>query len=304
MARLTGAPWSFTGHASDIYLHPTMLTEKIQAARFVVTCTRYNKEYLVRTAGDAAASKIVVSYHGVDLKKFRPLPKPAATPFRLLAVGTLMAGKGFSDLIEACRILDGRGLAFDCTIVGDGRERPRLARLIRRYELSKRIKITGYLAHEALIRLYQQASVVVLPARSENHFGIPNVLLEAMAVNTPVVCTPLPSLSEVVEDGTHGLYVPERAPEALANALEALARDPERCRAMGEAGRRKIEELFDSERNADVLAALFRLDSRPPATSAAAPGIASGLSAQVLSMTSHALAEPLHGDGAVRGLVP
>jgi glycosyltransferase involved in cell wall biosynthesis len=114
------------------------------------------------------------------------------------------------------------------------------------------------MAQEALIQLYQQASVVVLPALSEGHFGIPNVLLEAMAVETPVVCTALPSLSEVMEHGKHGLYVPERDPEALADALQVLARDPERCRAMGKAGRRKVEELFDAEWNVSALAALLR----------------------------------------------
>ena len=287
MARLTGVPWSFTGHASDIYLHTTMLAEKIQAAKFVITCTRYNRDYLIRIAGEATASKIMVSYHGVDLKKFRPVPKGVAIPFKLLAVGTLMQGKGFSDLIEACRILADRGLAFDCTIVGDGRARPRLARLIRRYGLTNRVRITGYLPHEALIHLYQQASVVVLPALSESHFGIPNVLLEAMAVETPVVCTPLPSLAEVVQDGKHGLYVPERDPQALADTMEALARNPEQCRAMGVAGRRKIEELFDSEKNVDVLVACSAPDAvnLEPAPRQSTSPPARPL--QVLSMACH-----------------
>ena len=79
------------------------------------------------------------------------------------------------------------------------------------------MRITGFLSQEDLIPLYQQASVVVLPALSATHFGIPNILLEALAVETPVICTPLPSLSEVMEDGTHGLYVPEQSPQELAD---------------------------------------------------------------------------------------
>jgi glycosyltransferase involved in cell wall biosynthesis len=297
MARLTAVPWSFTGHASDIYLHTTMLAEKIRAAKFVLTCTRFNRDYLIRIAGEASAHKIVVSYHGINLHKFRPIPKPPTTSFHLLAVGTLMAGKGFTDLIEACRILARRGLAFDCTIVGDGRERPRLTRLIRHYDLTKHVRITGYLPHETVIQLYQQANVVVLPALSESHFGIPNVLLEAMAVETPVVCTPLPSLAEVVQDGKHGLYVPERNPQALADTLAGLARDPQCCRAMGVAGRQTIEELFDAEKNASILAALFGTEHRGSCSGAEAASAAFGPSAQVFSMTSHALADPLSGDG-------
>ena len=297
MARLTGVPWSFTGHASDIYLHTTMLAEKIHAAQFVITCTRYNRDYLIRIAGEAAASKIVVNYHGVDLRKFQPVPKPEAPPFQVLAVGTLMSGKGFSDLIEACSILAGRGLAFDCTIVGDGQERPRLTRLIRRYGLTKQARITGYLPHESLIQLYQQASVVVLPALSENHFGIPNVLLEAMAVNTPVICTRLPSLPEVVQDGQHGLYIPERAPKILADTIEALARNSAWGRAMGEAGRRKIEELFDSEKNADALASLLRSGHSEPGSGSEVASLAPSSSVPIFTLTSHAFTDSRSGGG-------
>jgi glycosyltransferase involved in cell wall biosynthesis len=148
-----------------------------------------------------------------------------------------------------------------------------------------------------VIQLYQQANVVVLPALSESHFGIPNVLLEAMAVETPVVCTPLPSLAEVVQDGKHGLYVPERNPQALADTLAGLARDPQCCRAMGVAGRQTIEELFDAEKNASILAALFGTEHRGSCSGAEAASAAFGPSAQVFSMTSHALADPLSGDG-------
>jgi glycosyltransferase involved in cell wall biosynthesis len=172
-------------------------------------------------------------------------------------------------------------------------ERPRLARLIRRYGLTNRVRITGYLPHEALIHLYQQASVVVLPALSESHFGIPNVLLEAMAVETPVVCTPLPSLAEVVQDGKQGLYVPERNPQALADTMEALARNPEQCRAMGVAGRRMIEELFDAEKNANVLVALFRSGRREPGSGPEAVNLTPNSPAQVFSMACHTMSDPL-----------
>jgi glycosyltransferase involved in cell wall biosynthesis len=200
----------------------------------------------------------VVSYHGVDLDRFKPVPRRDDGTFRILTAGTLRECKGLPDLIEACRLLTERGINCDCTIVGDGPDRRSLEKQIGRAGLASRMRITGFLSQEDLIPLYQQASVVVLPALSATHFGIPNILLEALAVETPVICTPLPSLSEVMEDGTHGLYVPEQSPQELAAALESLARNPERCRAMGAAGRRKIEELFDAAKNTATLDALFR----------------------------------------------
>ena len=258
MSRLTGVSWSFSGHASDIYLDRTMLVDKIRAATFVATCTRHNKQYLADLAGGDAADRIAVSYHGVDLERFRPAPRPDGGPFRILAVGTILECKGFADLIEACGLLAAKNVPFECSIVGDGPERRRLERLIRQRGLGEHVKITGYVSQEALLPIYQGASVVVLPALADAHFGIPNVLLEALAVATPVVCTKLPSMPEMMEEGVQGLYVPEHAPAALAAAIEALAGDPERCRAMGMAGRRTIEALFDGEKNIEVLERMLR----------------------------------------------
>lgn len=263
MARLTGRSWSFTGHASDIYLERTMLPEKLRAARFVVTCTAHNREYLADMAGRPAGDRVTVSYHGVDLERFHPVaPEPNGAqngrPFRILAVGTLIECKGFDDLVTACGLLAQRGVPVECQIVGDGAERSRLERQVQRLGLTDRVRITGYVSQDEIPAMYQRADVVALPARSENHFGIPNVLLEGMAAGTPVVCTPLPSLSEAMVDGEHGIYVPERAPETLAGALETLYRDPARRRAMGLAGRRRIEAMFDTEQNVTVLEQLFR----------------------------------------------
>ena len=271
MSRLTGVAFSFAGHASDIYLDRTMLVDKIRAARFVATCTRFNKHYLAGLAGADVADRIVVSYHGVDLERFRPAPRREG-PFRILAVGTMIKGKGFDDLIEACGILAARGVPFECSIVGDGPECRRLERLIERLGLGDRVKITGYVSQEAIVPLYQAASVVALPAIAKAHFGIPNVLIEALAVETPVVCTKLPSMPEMMEDGMQGLYVPEHAPEALAAALESLARDPARCRAMGEAGRRTVAALFDTEKNVATLERMLRAAARGDSAPAASPG--------------------------------
>jgi colanic acid/amylovoran biosynthesis glycosyltransferase len=267
MSKLTGATWSFAGHASDIYLDAGMLRDKIREAKFVLTCTKHNKEYLVSVGGPDTADKITVSYHGVDLQRFQPLPSRAPGPFRILTVGTLRECKGLPDLIEACRMLADRGVSFECAIVGDGEERRDLERLIRSHGLEDRIRITGFLAQEELIPLYQEAGVVTLPALSESHFGIPNILLEALAVGTPIICTPLPSLSEFMVDGVHGIFVPEQSPKMLADAIEALARDPERCRAIGAAGRREIESLFDAEKNVAALDRLFRSASNPATAS-------------------------------------
>ncbi|MBI3248596.1 MAG: glycosyltransferase [Deltaproteobacteria bacterium] len=271
ITQLTGVSWSFAGHASDIFLDTTMLREKIRAAKFVVTCTRYNKEYLTTVGGPDMAEKIVANYHGVDLTTFVPVPRQSHARFTILAVGTLLPCKGLPDLIAACRILQQRRFDFECIIAGDGPERQALEKSIQQNGVTEHVKILGYVSQEALIPLYQQADVVALPALLESHFGIPNVLLEAMAVETPVICTPMPSLIEVLEDGHNGMYVPEHSPEALAEALVTLMQNPALRNTMGKAGRRKIEELFDTEKNVDVLASLFQPAAQQPTVAVFVP---------------------------------
>jgi glycosyltransferase involved in cell wall biosynthesis len=99
--------------------------------------------------------------------------------------------------------------------------------------------------------------VLVHPARSANHFGIPNVILEAQAARVPVVCSPLPALAELIEEGVSGVYVREDDVEGLATTLRGLWEEPERRRRLGEEGQRRVAESFDIQRTASTLVDLL-----------------------------------------------
>jgi glycosyltransferase involved in cell wall biosynthesis len=100
---------------------------------------------------------------------------------------------------------------------------------------------------EELVRLYNRSQVVVLPSLYEG-FGLPAV--EAMACGVPVIATRAGALSEIVEDGVTGILVPPADAAALNAALRLLLSDPELCRRMGEAGRRRVVENFTWRRTA------------------------------------------------------
>jgi len=245
ISRLTGISWSFTCHAHDLFQDPSLLPEKIARAEFVLTCTADNKRFLEGISPEAAR-KVSVSYHGLDVGRFQPAFRPATgEPPQLLAVGSLLPCKGFDLLIEACRRLKQRGLAFRLTLAGGGPLEATLREAIARAELGDRVRLTGYVTQAQLVPLYQAADLFVLPAVLEMHWGIPNVLVEALACAVPVVTTGLPSLPELVEDGVHGLVAANRDPEDLAEKMAALIADPARRHAMGLAGRRRVEERFD-----------------------------------------------------------
>jgi len=256
ISRLTGIPFSFSGHATDIFVHKAMLPEKIAAARFVVTCTAYNRGYLADLA-PAHASRIETVYHGVDLDRFER-GETQREPDLVVSVGTLRACKGFDDLVRAIGLLRDRGRAARLEIVGEGEDRPTLEKLVAELGLGERVSLLGYRPQEEVVPAYHRASAVVLPAHHEDHFGIPNILIEGLAAGAPVVCTELPSLGELVEHGRSGLFVPERDPVRLADAIAELLDDPERGAAMAAEGRRRVAERFDMRKTVDRLFEKFR----------------------------------------------
>jgi colanic acid/amylovoran biosynthesis glycosyltransferase len=253
MSRLTGITWSFTCHAHDIFHDPSLLPEKLERAEFALTCTADNKRYL-ETVSPHAARKVRVSYHGLDLRQFQPpAARPASDRVRILGVGSLLECKGFDILIEACSLLKQRGLAFHLTIAGGGPEEDRLRKAVADFGLSEQVVLTGYVTQKDLIPLYHEADIFALPAVLEIHWGIPNVLIEALACGVPVVTTALPSLPELVETGVHGLVARNKDPQDLADKLAWLVLDPKLRDAMGRAGRERVKRCFDVERTIETV---------------------------------------------------
>ncbi len=260
---LSGLPFSFTAHAKDIYTSdPAQIAEKIHRARFVVTCTGYNQEYLTRLA-PRRAGNIHRSYHGIDTCLFnrRQVRIEAKPPYRLLTVARLTPKKGLPTLLRALRGLLDRGVEFRHTLIGDGDERARVLRLTKDLGLTHCCRWQGTLPHERVLDHYRRADLFVLGceiAEDGDRDGIPNVLMESMAMGVPVVTTRVSAIPELVEDGVSGLLVEPREPDALADAVWRMLSDPELRRRVIANGRRKIETDFDNRRLIEKLASLMR----------------------------------------------
>ncbi len=320
ISKLNNIPFSFTGHAHDIYLDTTGLAFKMRRAKFITTCTGDNKRYLLNLAtgyrlqaagcklqatscklqaaghklkdrdkrsqehdviSEVLEQKIIINYHGVDLRRFARTEdgrrksevgkdeiglRPSSLPCRqagidhrllILSVGSLLECKGFEYLIEACGMLRDRGVEFECIIAGGGPLESRLRSMVHGRQLEEKITFTGYITQDKLIPIYKEADVFVLAMVPEIHWGIPNVLLEAGAAGVPIVCTMLPSIPELVEDGKTGFIIPAKDPSAIAVIIEKLYRDSELRARIGEAGRKVVEEKFDVVANALRLRDLF-----------------------------------------------
>lgn len=259
--RLTGIPFSFTAHAHDIYVDQHMLKEKVQAAKFVVAISEYNKALITRHAGEAMRDKIKVVHCGVDTSLFQPRQRPTGdAPFTIVCVGSLEEKKGQTYLVEACRLLKQRGLRFVCHLIGDGQNRADLEEQVRRDNLGDVVKLAGGIPRAEVLKMLAKADVVALPSirtKSGKMEGIPVALMEPLACEVPVVSTQTSGIPELVEDGVTGLLVPPENPAALADALQRLAKDPELGQRMGRAGREKVLREFDLNDNAATLVQLM-----------------------------------------------
>ncbi len=277
-SRWLGIPFSFTAHAWDLFVRNPSLKAKVELAARVITCTDYGRRYLNHLC-PSSRDKIALSYHGVDLRQFGMRNAACGmvedliphSPFRipngvsgtplLLSVGRLVETKGYETLLEAYRLLKQRGIAFRAVIVGAGPQRRRLARRLRRDGLAWVVELRPTMTQGALRALYGEAFAFVLPcevAGNGDRDGIPNVILEAQACGLPVVTTTISGIPEAVQDRRNGMLVPPRAPERLAEALEALLRRPTWARVLGDHGRMWVETQFDARHHLQRLVGQMR----------------------------------------------
>ena len=221
--------------------------------------SRHMKRKLIRWG--CPRHKIKIMYSGIDLSRFPYVERePRTEGVTVVGVGRLHKKKGFVYLIKAFR----RVLAVHPTarliIAGDGEERKKLRRMIRKSKLSSRVKLKGHVAHHELAKLLRQADIFCLPSvttKDGNQEGIPNSIKEAMATGLPVVSTRHGGIPELVEHGKEGLLVRERAPGELARSLIRLIESPELRAEFGRRGREKVERHFDAEKQVRRLEGIY-----------------------------------------------
>lgn len=260
VSRFLDIPFTFTAHAYDIWRERLMLPEKLAAARLAVTCTDYNRRHLIATYG-VPPERVRAVHHGLPLADFVPPARRAHPVPVLLAVGRLVEQKGFDRLLDACAELARQGVVFRCEIGGDGPLRPSLEAQCAALGLTERVAFLGRLDRDAVVARYAAADVFALlcrPARDADRDGIPNTLIEAMAMELPCVSTRFSGVPELVVDGETGILLEVDDVAGAVTALAGLLADAARRREMGAAGRRRVIEAFTVERSAATLAQVFR----------------------------------------------
>lgn len=185
---------------------------------------------------------VEVVYNGVDTSLFVPaVTKEKNEPY-ILYTGALHSNKGIPDLIRSAVYVLKKYPDTRFIITGRGPSETSLRKLVHDLKLDHNVRFVGYVDRPQLIKLYQNASILVLPSYYE---GLPTTILEAMACGIPVIGTNVYGTAEAISDGQTGLLIPPKAPRQLAEAINELLGDRALQRIMGQNGRQMAIKQYD-----------------------------------------------------------
>jgi len=263
-ARLLRIPSVFTVR------DPNVLREKSRKYHFrwvkqLLLCSKAMEGEITRQRL-VGPDRVRTIYAGIDVEAFRRTVRadgagavrrefgiPADAPL-VGVVANLSPIKGYEDLIAALALLSHKVEGLHCICVGgsDPAYRGTLEGLVESHGLGRCLVFAGY--QQVVLPFYEAMDVLVLPSRSE---AFPLVLLEAMALATPIVATDVGGIREAVVDGVTGLLVPSRDPRRLADALLRLLEDQSARLRMGMAGYARVRQHFTIKAQMGALESLY-----------------------------------------------
>lgn len=200
--------------------------------------------------------------NAIDTESFRREEDPPSAKASILArpdrfligsVGRLSPEKGFFELIQAVASLQQQGLPVDLWIAGDGPDRPRLAQQIQSCAQNDSIRLLGQVSN--LRPFYQAMDLFVLNSLRE---GLPNVLLEAMAMETPAIATNVGGIADLIEPGKTGYLIDANQEKGLIQSIHTAVRDPNRGAIMAAEARRRVVCQYGFDARMQKIAAVYR----------------------------------------------
>ena len=275
MGGLRGLPLVVSLHGSDValaerhWLAAAAAGATLRAASAVTACSADLHLRALRLGARPARARVLP--YGVDPQAFCPRPDARAQvraelalhegqPL-VLALGRLVYKKGFGVLLDAWPAVLRRHPAARLAIVGDGDLRDELAQQARALGIAASVHFTGQLERARTSDYLASADVFVVPSvrdQSGNVDGLPNTLLEGMGSARPIVATRLAGIPQVIDDGTHGLLVPERDPASLSDAITRLLDDAALAARLGANARGRIERELTWDATAQLWEAVYQ----------------------------------------------
>lgn len=271
---LRDIPYSLTLHNSLREFGSNQKWKWRFATFAVVISQQHLREVQTELAG-FLPSRVAVAPMGVELavltrrEPFRPWSGDGVC--RIFSCGRLNPQKNHGDLLRAVHQVRQAGIDVRLTIAG-GDDTPEeihktaLLELMRQLDMTGTVELLGAVSEPVVRAQLEQAHIFAL---ASIHEGVPVSVMEAMAMEVPVVVTDVGGLRELVDDGQNGFIVPPRQPEQMAAKILTLVQDPELAKRFSRAARAKIEQSFHSGISA---ATILRLLDEVAGRATAAPG--------------------------------
>jgi colanic acid/amylovoran biosynthesis glycosyltransferase len=230
-----------------------------QGSLFLPVCDYFRKKLI---ALGCRSSKIEVHHSAIDCSQFFFITrkKPHNDITHLVSVCRLVKKKGLDYAIKAFAEVIQRHPQAHYTIVGEGEERTYLELLIYQLNLQDNITLQGWQNQDQVVSILDRSHIFLLPSRmgpDGNEEGIPNALKEAMAMGLISIGTWHAGTPELIEDGISGFLVPEKDVYQLADTIDHIIEHPEIWESVGLAGRKKVEDEFETKQSIEKLEELF-----------------------------------------------
>ena len=257
VSTLTGATYSFTVHGPEEFdkVFSVHLPTKVERSVFVAAISSYCRSQLFRITNYDAWSKIKVIHCGLDQAFTNLDHETPPSGNKLVCVGRLNEQKGQLLLIDAIYDLVVEFPEIELILVGDGELRAAIEELIARRGLQGTIRITGWASADQVKQHILDSRALVLPSFAE---GLPVVVMEAMAMQRPVLTTMINGIPELVLDGENGWLFPAGDRESLKAAIrKCMLASPGQLHELGKAARERVLARHSSDRQAELLLEQF-----------------------------------------------
>jgi len=252
------SPFTVTTHAFNLYRASdrNLVEHMLSNADHAITVSEYNKRYIRDEITDTTPISIIRA--GIRPEKFEP--SSTSTDMRILTISRLSEKKGLFYAIQAVADVIDVIPDIEYHIIGSGPKENEIRNQIDEYRLNNTVKLLGNVSDERLVTEFDEASCFLLPcviSGSGDRDGIPVVLMESMAMETPPISTEISGIPELIDHQENGLLVEPRNVDELAEAIRTLLLDPKKQREFGNAGRKKVIQDFNMKREADKLESVF-----------------------------------------------
>jgi glycosyltransferase involved in cell wall biosynthesis len=254
-----GPPYSFTVHGPEEFdaIKSLSLIQKVETAAFVIAVSSFGKSQLYRWCQRSQWSKIHVVRCGVDDKFLDVTPTPIPSEPRFVCVARMDRAKGHLLLLDAVAQLVAQGWYLKLVLIGDGPLRGEIENARIQLGLQDCVEAIGWTSNAQVRQHILASRAMILPSFAE---GLPVVLMEALALNHPVISTYVAGIPELVEPGVCGWLVPPGSVEALKTAIKAaLQLSTDKLAQMGKEGAKRVTQQHNATTQAQYLAALFHL---------------------------------------------